>query len=122
MFPALIAFVLLVVLAGRQMSARNQVEGAARAGARAASQARSSGEAVMRARTVAIGTITANGTECDGGPRISVDTDAWSAGGAVSVTVRCSVRVVDLGVIGLAGNRSVSASATEAVDVYRATG
>lgn len=117
-FPVLIVLMLLVVFAGRGVTGRNQVEGAARAGARAASQARDPHAAVERGAFAARASIDSSGADCDGGPNITVNVEGWAAGGAVTVTVACTVRVADLGLLDV-GRRTVTASATETVDTYR---
>jgi Flp pilus assembly protein TadG len=122
LFPIMMLFVMFAVFGARTFTARNEVVAAARAGARAASEAASPGEAASRAQTEAVGSVQSGGVSCLGGPAVNVDVSSWQPdGGWVTVTVRCHVRLVDLGLLRV-GDRTVSATARESVDTHRDIG
>lgn len=114
MTPVLMAFVMLVVAFGRYVSVQGDIEAAARDAARAASLAPTWGEAQSAARS----TITASlddDTTCN-----VVDVGGtWEPGGDVSVSLRCSVSMSGLGLIGLPGNVGVDADSSVPLDPYR---
>jgi Flp pilus assembly protein TadG len=111
-FPTIILLILLAVLAIRVSVATNEVEGAARAGARAASVA-SQGQADARARSAVARSVAVGSVHCLGEPNVAVQYVEAGSQRAVRVVVQCRVKVADLG-FGIA--RTVSASAEDVVD------
>jgi Flp pilus assembly protein TadG len=114
--PALVVLVLFVVFLGRAGQAAVRVQHAADVAARAASMVRHSSMA-EEARTTALDELHRNGPAC-ADPAVTValmDRDVDT----VTVTVRCRVSLQALGPLGV-GARTVSASSTEVVDLYRA--
>lgn len=113
MAPVLVAFLLLVVFAGRWAHRESIVSSAAAEAARHASVERTSADAAASAES----TAAAHLASCDA-YSVSVSGDV-SPGGAVSVTVDCVVEMSDLVFIGAPGSHTFSATAVEQVDVYR---
>jgi Flp pilus assembly protein TadG len=116
--PVAIALMCLVAFVGRTSTAREQVDEAARDAARSASLERDPWSAHAAAETSATTSLTAGGFNC-AATQVDVDTTAFYPGGQVSVTVRCDIPLSDLGLIGLAGTRSVQSRSVSVVDVYR---
>jgi Flp pilus assembly protein TadG len=120
--PALLAFVALLVVAGRVAIAGNSVEEAADEAARSASISRTAAGARVAAEVGARRALGEQDLRCS---LISVDLDA--SGFAVPVgrpaqvqaTVTCVVRLADVAVPGFPGSRTVTATAVSPLDTYR---
>jgi Flp pilus assembly protein TadG len=119
--PFVIAMLLLVVAFGRVTHARQLVDQAAAAAARAASLAGTPGGAGAQARSASIDTLTDAGLACPN-PNVDVDTSALRPGGRVSVTVRCAVDLSAVALIGVPGALTMTATAVSPVETYRETG
>ncbi|TNC23244.1 pilus assembly protein [Mumia zhuanghuii] len=115
--PILVMFTLLVVAGGRYVAVKGDIEAAARDAARAASFARSADEARAAASTVATAALGSGGS-C----RVSGIGGDFSAGGIVEVDMRCEVSNRGLGLIGLGGTQTVTASGAAPIDTYRRYG
>lgn len=120
--PALLALMGLIVAGGRLGSANGAAQNAAAAASRAASLARDARGASSVARGAANQSMTDQGLRCD--PLgVVVDTAGFgvAVGEPASVTVRvsCSVSLRGLGVPGLPGHRTVTATMTSPLDRYR---
>jgi hypothetical protein len=87
--PIAFAAVLLFVYVGRQGRSLESVSHASAVAARAASMQRDIASARAAAASAAAGSLAGEGTECSGGPSVSVDASAWEPGGVVVVTVTC---------------------------------
>jgi Flp pilus assembly protein TadG len=118
--PLLIAVLLFLVLCGRLVSAQMDLDAAASAAARAASLARSDGAARAEADRTARDTLAARGVTCQQ-VTVSVSTGGLKPGGAVTVTVSCTVPLADLALLSVPGSRTVQATATSPIDVWRGT-
>jgi Flp pilus assembly protein TadG len=118
--PLLIAFLLFVVLLGREVSARLQVESAASQAARAASLTRDPASATLAAQQTAAGTLTGSHHTCT---RLTVATDTshFTAAGWVAVTVTCTVNNDELTGLHLPATTTISSRFVEPLDTYRAT-
>ncbi|CAN5779967.1 pilus assembly protein [soil metagenome] len=116
--PILIAFMLLVVFAGRVAQAESDVRSAAQEGARAASLRASPGSADAAARTTVDQNLAASGVACRSA-NVSVDVSDLQSGGQVAVTVRCTTSFSDLAMVGAPGTRDFESTAVEVVDTYR---
>jgi Flp pilus assembly protein TadG len=121
--PVMVLFVLIVVAAGRVQSARAAVEESARAGARAASLARTDAGAQQAADDAVNGALGERGVHCT---HNVVETDPKRLGTpvgdleTVTVTVRCTVDLGDLmDVNRLNWNRTVTGTFTSVKDRYR---
>ena len=114
-FPVIVLLVVFGLLAVRVSVANNEVIGAARAAARAASVA-ADGDQQASANAAVIRSIEAGTVHCLGTPEVELRPVFAGAQRAVQVHVRCRVRISDLG-LGL--DRSVVATSTEVLDELR---
>lgn len=117
MAPILLMFVLVVVAFGRYVAVRGDVEAASRDAVRAASFERSSGAAAQVAALTAEASLngrwSCTPTQLGG---------QFGAGDIVSITLSCQVPYTDLGLIGLRGSKTVTATSQAPLDLYRRTG
>lgn len=114
--PVLVLALLLMVVAGRQVSAALITQDAASAAARAASLQRDAFSAHDHARQTAERELADRGVAC--APfTASVDVSRFGASGVARVEVECTVTVIDLG--GFGGQRTLTATAFSPVDPYR---
>lgn len=116
--PLLVALVLFVALCGRLVTAQLDLDAAAHGAARAASIDRTVPAATADARQSALDTLTARGVTC-GDPTVIVNTDNLRPGGVVTVTVTCAVPLGDLTLLGVGGSRTVTATSSSPIDVWR---
>jgi Flp pilus assembly protein TadG len=116
MTPVLVAFLLLVISFGRYVAVRGEVESATRDAVRAASLERTSGTAVREARRTASASL-AGQARCTP----AALSGAFAAGATITATLTCSVPLSDLGLLGLPGSVTVTASSSAPLDVYRRT-
>ncbi|MER6610729.1 TadE/TadG family type IV pilus assembly protein [Streptomyces sp. NPDC000927] len=120
--PAMIALLLLMVAFGRVIDAEGAVDSAARAAARAASLERDAGSAQAAARTAAAQSLEGEGITCQTSS-VSVDTTGYSldigTDATVTTTIACTASLADIGLPGLPGSKTLSASWTSPVDTYR---
>lgn len=114
--PILLLFTLLVVAGGRYVSVRADIEAAARDAARAASFARSNGDAQTAANTVATAALGGD-SDC----QVARIGGNFEAGGIVNVTLNCQVSNDGLGLLGLTGSLAMSATGSAPLDTYRRT-
>jgi TadE-like protein len=119
--PVLFAVFALAMAFGRTTSAAGDVSHAARAGARAAARAQTLGGATEAAVEVVAESLGESGLAC---ARQSTVVDGVLApGGVISVTVTCVVDLSDVVGLGpIPGARTLSATASEAVDAVRGGG
>lgn len=111
--PLLLILVAFIVLAGRLVDLRLQVESAAHQAARAASQ-----HQTITGGESAAGRIAAElGPRC-GTPSTAVDTTLWAPGGAVTVTLTCHAALADLTLLPVPSTVEVSASFTSPLDRF----
>jgi Flp pilus assembly protein TadG len=113
--PLLVLMLLVVVAFGRIVSARLRVDDAAHQAARAASLARSAGEAQRQAHAAARAALASSGASC-AHFTVTADTGAMTPGSVVRVTVACTA---DLGVSGLPAHVTVTRTAVSVTDMYR---
>ncbi len=116
--PILIAFMLLVVFAGRVAQVEADVRSAAQEGARAASLRANAASAEAAARATVAENLSASGVACPSAA-VTVDASDLRAGGQVGVTVRCTTSFSDLAMVGAPGARDFTSTAIEVVDTYR---
>jgi len=120
--PVLISMLLLVALGGRLLLAGGDVEGASRDAARAASLERDRGGAVTAARKTAEASLADRGITCRRLEAPLTPATDFRPGGTVTVEVSCDVSLASLSLIRVPGQQTVSATATEVIDVYRGVG
>ena len=114
--PLIGVLLLAVVAVGRVQNARADVEGAARSAARDLSIARDPTASIGRVRESTAATLNVGSPGCRTftfTPSITVE--------QVTVTVACHADLEDAAVLPLPGSMTLSASATEVVDIYRET-
>lgn len=116
--PLLLLLLVFGVALGRLVEARNQVDGAARDAARAASIARSPASAVAAAEQTAAASLGSGGASCRQ-PQTSTDTSAFRPGGWVAVTVTCTADLADVAELRLPGSETIRARFVEPIDIYR---
>ncbi|GAB3678672.1 TadE/TadG family type IV pilus assembly protein [Angustibacter aerolatus] len=121
MTPVLVLFLLVVVACGRYVNVRGELQATSRDAVRAASIARSQGEAVAAAQA-AVRDAAPTRTRCSqptvNGSWAPVAPDELRT---VSVTLTCKVSYGDLGIPGLGGSHDLRATSTAPLDVYRRT-
>jgi Flp pilus assembly protein TadG len=121
--PGLALLLLLVGAGGRVVEAQGHVDGAARDAARAASLARSAGEADQFAQQAALadlgtsswcvqGSVTANVTGFPG-PGLAV-----APGADVTVTVTCQIDTLPFEILGFGAATSFTAQAVAPLDPF----
>lgn len=109
---------LCLVVGGLRISGTDgDVDAAARAGARAASQAYNSETGQSEATAVVTDSLAARGIAC--GDLHVTASGSWSPGGSVRVDVSCSIDLSDVVLAGFPGERRSTGSGTEVVDVIR---
>ena len=120
--PALLLFVVLLLSLARLALAEQSIGTAAAAGARAASLARTVGEATEQGRAAALLTLDEHDVTCLD-PRIRVDASgvgrAVGTRASVSVAVDCRLNLSDLALPLVPGGIQVSASRASPVDPLR---
>jgi Flp pilus assembly protein TadG len=112
-------FVLLAVALGRYEATREQVIGAARAAAEAASVVSSDNLAASAASSAATPELIGSGASC-ARSTVSTNTQDFVPGGEVIVSVTCTVELSDLGVPGIPGQAIVTITQSAPIDPYRA--
>jgi Flp pilus assembly protein TadG len=121
--PVLVAFLFLVVAAGRLTDAKSDVVSVASDAARAASLQGSGAAAAAQAQAIAEDSIAGEGIECIGGVDVNLSysggTGGFSRGGTVQATVRCDVETGDLALLNLPGVVTVTEHAWEPIDTHR---
>ncbi|MCY9787105.1 hypothetical protein KIK06_24785 [Nocardiopsis sp. EMB25] len=114
--PVVLLALVLMVIAGRQVSAALITQDAAAAAARSASLQRDVSAARTHARAAAVRELADRGVVC--APfTVAVDTARFASGGPTQVEVACTVSVVDLG--GFGGQRTLRATAVSSTDPHR---
>jgi Flp pilus assembly protein TadG len=116
--PIIVLFVVTALAFGRFELAREQVIGAARAAAEAASVVPTAAAAQSAAVTAALPVVADEAHACT---RLSVvaETANFVPGGSVSVTVSCQISFADLLVPGLPGHIDVRAVVSAPIDPFR---
>jgi Flp pilus assembly protein TadG len=112
----LLVFVAVVIHRG--VDARLRLDDAAHEAARAASIQRSGPTALAAAQSTAASALSSAGVTCQS---LAVDTTTggMQPGGAVSVTVSCTVNFGDALILGVPGQKQLSATAVEMIDMWR---
>jgi Flp pilus assembly protein TadG len=125
--PALVLLLLLVGAGGRWVESHGSIDGAARDAARAASLARTPGDAVTLAQQAADADLSSSGW-CDAGtanvavtgfPASSV---AVTQGTDVTVSVTCSVNMSPFTMLGFSAASPVTGTAVAPLDPFMCRG
>lgn len=114
--PLLVGFMLFVVALGSLVEARGQVYGAARNAAREATQQRSTGAAVDRARIVAEADLR---NRCSGSANRLPAVDTSLDGDIIRVDVSCTIDLSGLSWVGLGTSKTVTGTSTAPLDERR---
>lgn len=115
--PVLLCLLLFVVVAGRLVNVRNDVDFSAKAGARAASITRSSTLAGTEAQDAVNESLDNTAAKCSS-LDTTVDTSGFKPGGQVTVTVRCAVDISMASLLHIPASKTVTATFTEPIDLY----
>lgn len=116
--PLVVVLLLFVAFGGRVVRAEAAVRHAADRAARAASLRQAPAAATAAARSVALDELAASPLSCMS-PTVTVDTGSLGPGGQVRVTVTCTARLGDLGLLGVPGSKRFSATSAEVIDARR---
>jgi Flp pilus assembly protein TadG len=121
--PLLIAFLFLLLAAGRLVDAKSDVVSAANDAARVASLQVSEAAARTQAQAAAEDTLAGEGLDCQGGVDVDIQVigPAFDRGNVVQANVSCDVKTSDLGLLTsvLGSVVTVSDHAREPIDTYR---
>lgn len=121
--PAVLILLMLVLYAGRVTRTSGEVQSAASAAARAASQEATVGFADQQADVVAQQNLDDADIECTtSSVGILADRTDMAPGGQVTVEVSCTVSNADLTLLAVPSERTFTATATEVIDTYRGGG
>lgn len=116
--PIIVLFVLTALAFGRFELAREQVIGAARAGAEAASVVPTAGAAQAAAVNAALPVVADEAHACTQ-LHVVAETENFVPGGSVSVTVSCQISYADLLIPGVPGHTEVRAVVSAPIDPFR---
>lgn len=122
LIPLVVLLFSVTVGGARLWHVRATVDHAAAAGARAASLARGTTNALADGRSVALAQLADAGPHCED-PTVEIDAGrldtAAGTPATVSATVACSISLGDLTIPGWPSRLTVAATATSPVDRYR---
>ncbi|MBL1102902.1 TadE/TadG family type IV pilus assembly protein [Streptomyces coffeae] len=118
--PLLLLVLMTVVALGRLTDARLVVADTAHQAARAASLARTQGQALTTARRTARASLDHAGTACSQ-PQVTLTTSGLQPGSTVTAHICCTVTLTDLTRIRMPGRITVHQTAHSPVDVHRST-
>ena len=116
--PVLLVLFMFLLACGRYFQTSSLLEGAARDGARSASQARSLPEAQARVDQAVSAALGQAVKSCQDSASGSITT-AFTAGTPLSVEVTCTINYRDLGLLGLGGDTTITKRFTSSLDPYR---
>ncbi|MGW0651156.1 TadE/TadG family type IV pilus assembly protein [Streptomyces umbrinus] len=121
--PVLIIVLGLVIAFGRVTDAEGAVDSAAHAAARAASLERDAGTAQTAAQDAVSRSLDGDGVTCQAS-NVAIDTSGYATdvgeAATVTATISCTATLSDIGVPGLPGAKTLTASWTSPIDTYRA--
>lgn len=119
--PLIVVLLLFVVFLGRITEATAELAGAAHSAARAASMARDPQSAVLAADQMVDAALSGQQVACS--PlAVVVDTSQFWPGGAVAVTITCTVSLADLGPLHVPNSETLATHFIEPVDRYEGLG
>jgi len=116
--PVLLVLFMFLLACGRYFQTSSLLEGAARDGARSASQARSLTDAQARVDQAVSDAMGQAVKSCKETATGSITT-AFTAGSPLSVEVSCTINYRDLGLLGLGGDTTITKRFTSSLDPYR---
>ncbi|WP_059007934.1 TadE/TadG family type IV pilus assembly protein [Streptomyces specialis] len=119
LLPVLILVLYVVVYCERGSDTRMRLDDAAHQAARAASQARTPGQAADAARATATAALDEAGVACQA---VTVQLDGTlEPGSTVTATLTCTIGLQDLAMIPMPGTTTLDARFTAPVDLYRSS-
>ncbi|WP_254885907.1 TadE/TadG family type IV pilus assembly protein [Streptomyces sp. NA02950] len=118
--PLLLLILMTVVALGRLTDARLVVADTVHQAARAASLARTQGQALTTARRTAHASLDHAGTACSQ-PKVTLTTSGLQPGSTVTAYISCTVTLTDLTRIRMPGRITLHQTAHSPVDVHRST-
>lgn len=118
--PVLLCVLLLVVAGGRLVTAHNDVNYAAKVGARAASTAHNRALAETTGRDAVESTLAEQNVSCSQ-LAVTIDASELWPGGQATATLDCNVDLSMTSLLGLPLTKSIRATFTEPVDVFVGT-
>jgi Flp pilus assembly protein TadG len=116
--PVLLLLFMFLLACGRYFQTSSLLEGAARDGARSASQSRSLTEAQGRVDQAVTDAMSQAVKSCKETASGTITT-AFEAGSPLSVEVTCTINYRDLGLLGLGGDTTITKRFTSSLDPYR---
>ena len=120
--PVMIGILGLMIAFGRIADADGAVDSAARAAARAASLERDASAAQTEAQSAASRSLDGDGVTCQTSS-VTVDTSGYALDvgeeTSVTATISCTAHLSDIGLPGLPGSKTLTASWTSPIDTYR---
>lgn len=116
--PALLGLLMLAIYGARVVWAERQVQSAASAAARAATQQGSLYDAEVVASEVATENLEDAGVSCSELAPVELPDTNFEPGGQVSVTVTCTADVSSVALVG-SGSLTFTYTATEVIDTLR---
>ncbi|WP_331757073.1 pilus assembly protein (plasmid) [Streptomyces anulatus] len=123
--PVTISLLLMMIAFGRVTDADGAVDSAARAAARAASLERDAGTAQSAAQAAADRSLQGEGITCTASS-VDIDTGGYSldlgVDATVTATIACTADLSDIGLPGLPGAKTLTASWSSPIDTYRGRG
>ncbi|MFI1177535.1 TadE/TadG family type IV pilus assembly protein [Streptomyces melanogenes] len=123
--PVMIGLLLLLIAFGRVTDAAGAVDSAARAAARAASLERDASTAQAQAQAAASRSLAGEGITCRASS-VVIDTSGYALDTGVeanvTATIACTANLSDIGLPGLPGSKTLTASWTSPIDTYRGRG
>ena len=120
--PLALVVLSFLVVAGRLATVSADVAAASRDAARAASLAQTHADAVTAANETAAASLAAQDVTCSNLAVTTGDPALFVAGGEVTVSISCEVKLADVALPGIPGTRTVGASSTEVIDRFRGVG
>jgi Flp pilus assembly protein TadG len=119
--PLLVLLALVLMIAGRLVDGAEVVDDAARTAVESAVIASTPQEAQVQAANTASYEIRRNGLQCSEYSMVTEVAD-FTAGGSVSVRIRCRIALVTFEIPGLPTSVSLSGRASAAIEFYREVG
>ncbi|WP_432935691.1 TadE/TadG family type IV pilus assembly protein [Kribbella sp. CA-253562] len=116
--PILLILFFFLLACGRYFQTSSLLEGAARDGARSASQARSLGDAQLRLDQAVTRTMDQAVESCKTTASGTITT-GFVAGTPLSVEVTCTIDYRDLGLLGIGGDTTITKKFSSSLDPYR---
>jgi Flp pilus assembly protein TadG len=120
--PPLLLLIGLAIVGGRIQVAGGAIEAAAHDGARAASIARTAGQAQAAAHAAASATLDQEGLHC-GSLTVAVDTSGFTIPvgqpATITVSITCVVDLADLLADGFPGSKTLTATFASPLDTFR---